>query len=266
MTTPIYFFNKNKLDISNPNAILTASQAQAYVDFVRNRKNDSYWITTGSVDADLTNIVFDFVDERDVDFIMLVNHNFKAYTVQYWDGAAYVNFSQVIAETVNTTDTTFHSFTKVATTKLKLIIQGTMILNADKRMAQFIASTEIGQLNDYPEIKAPAFDRNLARTEMLSGKNSLIENIGGFTVTLDKANWKTAADLAIVETLFFINNGFLVWLCGNDIQQFGASSLRGYRLQDIFLMKCSNDYSPEYMKGLIEQGIGITLKLVEVVD
>lgn len=265
MATQVRFFNKNKLDISNVNAVLTASQAQTYVDFVRNRSNDSYWVTTGSVDADLTNIVVDFVDERDLDFVMLVKHNFKAYTVQYWSGAAYVNFPTTIAETTNTLDTTIHYFSQISTTKIKLIIQGTMVVNADKRLAQLLSSTRIGQLADYPVIKKPSFDRNIANTAMLSGKSSIIENVGGFSVTLDKDYWRTAADLALVEELYFLNTGFLVWLCGGDTTQF-TTVLKGYRLEDVFLMKCTNDYSPEYMKGLLEQGVGVSLRLAEVVD
>jgi hypothetical protein len=266
MATPIRFFNKNKLDISNPNAELTASEADAYVDYVRNRSNTSYWVTTNSVDANNTNIVVDFADQRDIDSIILVKHNFKAYTVQYWNGVAYDDFSTPILETNNSSDTTFHQFNLVVTTRIKLTIQGTMIADRDKFLAQLIATDQIGQLENYPSIRKPSFDRNLASTNMLSGKASIIENIGGFSVSLDKEYWKSAADLELIEELYFSNEGFLVWLSGGDTSQFNNFIPRGYRMEDVFLMKCANNYSPEYVKGILEHGIGVAIKLIEVVD
>lgn len=265
MGQQVKFYKKNKLDISNEVAVLTASQGNDYVDYVRNRSNESAWVTTGSVDADLTSLEVDFVDERDVDFIFLVKHNFKAYTIQYWNGSSYVDFSTPISETTNTLDVTVHSFTKVSTSKIKLIVQGTMTANQDKFLFQFIATEFIAQFDRYPIIRDPAFDRNLAKTKMLSGKTAVAENVGGFEVTLRLVNTKTAADLAIFESLFFSLDGFLVWLSGGDETQF-FTRVKGYRKEDVYLMKCSNDYSPEFVKSLYDFGLDVSMKLVEVVD
>lgn len=265
MGQQVKFYKKNKLDISNEVAVLTASQGNDYVNYVRNRSNDSAWVTTGSVDADLTNIEVDFVDARDVDTVILVKHNFKAYTIQYWNGSAYVNFSTPISETTNTSDTTTHTFTSVSTTKIKLIVQGTMVVDADKFLFQFIATELIGQMDRYPTIRDPNFDKNLSKTKMLSGKTSVIENVGGFEVNLRLLNTKTPADLTIVETLFFSTEGFLVLLSGGDESQF-YTRIRGYRKEDIFLMKCSNQYTPEFVKGLYDFGLDLLLNLIEVVD
>lgn len=265
MGQQVRFFKKNKLDISNDVAVLTASQGSDYVNYVRNRSNDSAWLTTGSVDADNTYIEVDFVDERDIDFIFLVKHNFKAYTIKYWDGAAYQDFSTAISVTGNTADVTSHGFTKISTSKIKLTIQGTMTANSDKYLYQFIATEVIAQFDRYPIIRDPAFDRNLLRTKMLSGKTAVAENVGGFEVTMRLTNTKTAGDLSIFETLFFSLEGFLVWICGGDETQF-FTRVRGYRKEDIFLMKCANDYSPEFVKSLYDFGLDVSVKLVEVVD
>lgn len=265
MGQQVRFFKKNKLDISNEVAVLTASQGNDYVNYVRNRSNDSAWVTTGSVDADLTNIEVDFVDERDINFIFLVKHNFKAYTIQYWNGSSYVDFSTPISETTNTQEVTTHSFTSVSTSKIKLIVQGTMTVNQDKYLFQFIATEVIAQFDRYPIIRDPQFDRNLSKTKMLSGKTAVAENVGGFQVALRLVNTKTAADLSIFETLFFSLEGFLVWLSGGDESQF-FTRIKGYRREDVFLMKCANDYSPEFVKSLYDFGLDVGVNLVEVVD
>jgi len=265
MSQQIRFFYKNKLDISNDVAVLTASQGNDFVDYVRNRSNTTAWVTTGSVDADLTQIDVDFVDLINIDFILLIKHNLKAYTIQYWNGASYVNFSTTIAETVNTETTTFHQFTEVFTTKIRLIIQGTMVVDSDKYLFQFIASTQRGQLNAWPIIKSPKVSRNKVRSKLISGKEAIKEQSGSFTCQLQVKLLRNAADLSLIEGLYDANTGFLVWLSGGDETQFSSPRI-GYRKQDIYLMKCSDDYQPEWYKGFYTTGIVVGIDLVEVVD
>lgn len=265
MGAQIAFFEKNKCDFSNESLLITASQADDYTQFLSDRSNDSAWMTTGSVDADLTSIIFDMVDEYELTDLFLVKHNFKAYTLKYWNGSAWTNFSTTIAETVNTQETNRHSFTQVATTKLQLIIQGTQVADADKRMFQFVATKSIGTLAGWPIINDPVVSRNRQRSVMLSGKKSIRENVGGFSCKLEVANWKSDADLTIVERLYDANDGFLMWLCGGSETQF-SSVRQGYRKEDLFLMKCENEYRPEFYKGIYSSGLKMSLALSEVVD
>ncbi len=266
MGQQIIFFDKNKLDIANANAVLTASEANAYVDYVRNRDNTSAWITTGSVDANLTNIVFDFGERRTITDIVLILHNLGAYTIQYWDGVStYLDFSTPIAVTGNTAETTKHVFTEVETSKVKLIIQGTITANQDKFIHQFVATTRIGQLEGWPVIKNSKVNRNRTKTSALSGKTSVNENIGGFQCQLAVGFWKSVDDLVIVEILYNKNEGFLMWLCGGDESQFPFAP-QGYRLEDLFLMKCVNEYSPDFVKGVYINGLDLTIQLEEAID
>lgn len=265
MAEQVRFFRKNKLDITNTVATLTASQGNDYTDFLRNRNNRTAWATTGSADADLTNIVVDFVDTINLDFILLVKHNFKAYTIQYWNGATYVDFSTAISETVNTATTTIHEFTEVYTTKIKLIIQGTMVADDDKYLYQLIASTSIGQLNGWPVIKSPKYTRSRQISKTISGKASMKEQLEAFSCELEIKVTSDSTDLALIESLYASNSAFLVWLCGGDQTQFSSARI-GYRLQDIHVMKPADDLEPEWYKGLYQSGMKVGLKLVEVVD
>ena len=54
MSGQIAFFEKNYADLDYANVAATASQGVGTEDFARNRRNDSAWITSGSVDADNT--------------------------------------------------------------------------------------------------------------------------------------------------------------------------------------------------------------------
>ena len=73
------------------------------------------------------------------------------------------------------------------------------------------------------------------------------------------------SDLTIIENLFASNDGFLVWLCGGDEDQFRSERI-GYRLEDIYLMKCINEWKPVHYKGLYQAGMKVDLDLREITN
>jgi hypothetical protein len=261
----IKFFEKNKADLSYTAAIATASQGDEYADLARNRANTSAWVTSGSVDADNTTYELDFVDSKVIDTLILAKHNFKNYTFKYWDGAAYQDVSPAVAVTNNTSETTSHSFTSVETTKVKVTITGTMTANQDKFLYQFIVTKLLGELSGWPVIKNANNSRSRIRNKMLSGKESISEQVGVVSFRLDQKIMKDDDDITLVENLFFSNEGFLVWLSGGLETQF-SNVIRTYRNEDIFLMKCSNEYKPDLYQGIYSAGIHVVIDLVEVVD
>ena len=273
MSAQIRFFNKNKIDLNNNLASITITDAvatnngQTFVDFMRNRNQVSAWQTTGSTDAALTEILSDMSDEREIDSIIIAGHNFKAFTVKYWDGGAFVDFSTPISETVNTETTNFFSFTKVSTKQIKIIVQGTQVVDDDKKITQLILTDNLGsgQLEGWPIIRSPRHSTNKQISQMLSGKANVVESVGAFGMELDVKNWNIDADMSIIEDIYFGKRGVLVWLSGGDETQF--SHLRvGYRKSDIYLMRAVNDYTPTWAAGVYTTGLQIKLKLQEAID
>lgn len=271
MAQQIKFFEENRIDIKNSNVTLTVTDGtatntgQSIVDFIRNRNNRSAWLTTGSNDAANTQLDIDWADERSIDNIILVKHNFKAFTIQYWDGAAYQDFSTAISETTNTDETTNFTFNSVSTSKLRLIITGTQTANADKQLYQFIATLQEGQLTAWPEIQRPTHAGERKVSTMLSGKRNILQQIGRFSCSLRVRYWKNTADLTLIEKLYFGRKPMLMWLCGGDETQF-ATIREGFRLEDLYLMRPSNDYQPNWVGSVYTTGNDITIRLDEVVD
>lgn len=268
----IRFFKKSRLDLENVNASITVTDAtatnngQSFVDFLRNRNNASAWMTTGSDDAALTTLTCEFTDERDFDSIILVCHNLKAYTIKYWDGALYQDFSTPIAETVNAKATTFHQFDKVSTSRIQIIIQGTFVADADKKMKQLIMTENLaaGKLEGWPLIRKPRHTTNKKVTTMLSGKVNVVESVGAFSAELSVRNWTIDTDLNIVEEIYFGRRGVLMWLSGGDDTQFSSRRI-GYRDEDIYLVRAVNDYSPEWVSGVYVNGLKIKMSLKEAI-
>lgn len=264
MSKQIVFMNKNKCDVENTDCSITASQGQSFVDFVRNRSNRSAWITTGSVDADNTTFEVDFGGLRLVDIIILVKHTFAAYTIQYWDGSAWQDFSTAVNVSGNTAETTYHEFTQVSTSKLLLTITGTITPDSDKSLFQFIASDKIGRLNGWPIVGSPRISKQKKVNKMLSGRSNVTESLGGFSCSLSLDVYSDETDLNTFEDLYDSTEGFLVWLCGGDQAQF-SSVRKGWRLEDVYLMRTANEYEPEFYKGSYKSGIVVDIDLVEVI-
>lgn len=273
MAAQIKFYNKNKLDLDNDLVTISVTDTTAtsdgadLVDFMRNRNNQSAWVTTGSNDAANTTLVFDFKDEREITDVIMILHNLKAFTIKYWDGATYQDFSTPINETTNTKTSSFFEFDLVSTSRLQLIITGTINADDDKTIRQFIATDKVlsGQLVGWPEIKSPRHGSNKRVNRMLSGKVNVVESRGAFTFDLSVSNWNIDADLDIIEEIYFGRRAVLVSLSGGDEEQF--SHLRvGYRNEDIYFMRATNDYSPEWSRGIYNNGLRIRMKLSEAIN
>jgi hypothetical protein len=265
MSGQIIFFEKNKADFSYSSVRATASESTDYAVNVLNRNNTTAWITTGSLDSNNTTLTIDTADTKLISDILLIKHNFKAFTLKYWDGFTYQDFSPAINETTNTKESNYFEVEAVSTNKLQLTILGTQVPDSDKFLYQFIATEKLGRLTGWPIIKSPTISRNRKTNQMLSGKMNVFENVGNFSVTLRFNSFSSDADLTLVEELYNQVDGFLVWPCGGNEAQF-RTARQGYRMIDIFLMKPIDEYTPEYNKGIYKSGLSFDINLEEVID
>ncbi len=267
----IKFFRKNKIDLDYSGVSIAITDAVAadngedFVDFLRNRNNTSGWATTDSTDAANTQIDVDMGSRKDIDCILLVEMNFKAYTIQYYDEdlAAWTNFSTAINVTGNTTATKLHTFNTVSAKLIRIIITGTFVTNDDKYMTQLIITEQLGEFSFQPMIK-PIIDRGRKTTKYLSGKSHVIKNVAAFQVDIDMNNQTLDADLTLVETLFDSYEGFIVWLCGGTTTQYDTQR-QAYRLKDLYLVNVANEYKPEWGDSYYKNGMAVDLRLVEVI-
>lgn len=272
MSQQIKFFEKSKADLSNSNCSITVTDAvatntgQAFVDYVRNRNNFSAWMTTGSTDAADTTLEIDFVDEWTIGEILLIGHNFKAFTIKY-DDSGWTDFTAAINETTNSDSTTHFSVTPVETSKIQIIITGCQVVDAEKVLKQLIITKKLGtgQFEGWPMMRKPVISTNRRISKMLSGKVNVTEGVEAYSVDLNVRNWSSDTDLTILETIYFKRQGVLVWPCGGDADQFG-SERKAYKLEDIFLMRPINEWSPEWYKGIYTSGMKINMKLSESVN
>lgn len=264
----IKFFKKSVYDLSNtlPETTVTDATAsntgEAFTDFMRNRSNSSGWATTGSVDAANTTIEIDFNDLKEFNRIMLLGHNLKAFTLKYWDGSSWVDFSTPISETTNTAGSNYYEFDLVESRYLQLIITGTMTADADKTIKQILVCEFLGELSFEPEVDIE-FTKQRKRTAYLSGKSFVSSQVGGFSCRLRHPTIENESDFSLIEELFDAYEGFHISISGGTETQF--STVRpGYRLEDIYFVNLANEYRPSFLNGRWKNGIPIDMVLVEV--
>ncbi len=260
------FFRKNFADFEKATVSVIASEAPTLANFILQRTNRNGWGTSGSVDANNTTLQISLGDLATIDSLFLIGHNFKSFTIQYKDpvSGGWLAFSPAIAPTNSTDSTSFFSVTAVQTTDILVTILGTQVANSDKILNQFICTTSLGQLAGWPVLNNTKLAVNLTELQTLSGKSAIIQNVGKFSQSLNVTNWSSAADLAIVESLYNSPEGFLYWPCGGNQTQF-SSVRQGYRLQDIYLCRCNNEFNPDWADGLYKAGMTIQIDLVEVI-
>jgi hypothetical protein len=265
MAGQILFFEKNKADFSYGSVTASASEGNEFAPNVLNRNNTTAWLTTGSLDANETTLTINLGDPKSISDIILIKHNFKAFTIRWWDGDQFQDFNTPINETENVLESNYFEVSAVETTQIQVTIFGTQIPDSDKHLFQLILTEKIGRLEGWPAISKPVLSKNRKQTEMLSGKTNIFENVGNFSCILQFKRFSSDADLSLIEELHSRIEGFLFWPCGGNENQF-RTVRQGYRMQDIFLMRPSDEYSPEYDSGFYKGTISQDLKLEEVIE
>lgn len=264
MAGQVIFLRKNWADIDRAAVSSTASEANDLIPLVFNRSNTNGWATTDSVDANATTIEVQLGDTQLVHDIILAKHNFKSYVLYYYNVDTFT-WVALVTTTTNTDATThYHSAAGFYTSAVRVVINGTFVANEDKYLYQWIVAERLGQLAGWPVLK-PTISRELRRVKMLSGKFSIIPAVGAYGCRLSVTEWKSDADLTLVETLYESNEGFLIWPCGGDEDQF-SSVRKGFRMEDLFLVRCSDELTTEFARGQYGRGLKVDIDLVEVIS
>lgn len=261
----IKFYRPNILDLNNPTATISVTDAIAtsdgnqFTDFLRNRDNNSGWATTGSTDAANTELIFNFNDFREFDSIIMAVHNFKDFNIDYWNGSTWINLETITDNDLATNYFEYDSL--IEAEQIRLTILATKEVDADKFMRQFIVTEKIGQFEIEPRVEVE-IDKQRKATPYLSGKRFVSSQVGGVSIRMSQDGVWRENDLSLIERLYDFYRGFLVSISGGDIEQFETLRV-GYRPEDVFYMEPSNEYEPNWGEGRWKNGINLTIRLVE---
>lgn len=133
------FINRNQVELFSA---ITVSSGDALKAYLYDRDRGTRWISTGSTDGTTETITIEWAAAKLIDKIVVCGHNLKQFTAQYWNGAAYVDFSTPINETTNAAINNLFTFTQVSTLKIQLTATKTHVVDAQKYIGELIAGAE----------------------------------------------------------------------------------------------------------------------------
>lgn len=272
----ISVYEKNKIDLSfGVNVVFTITDGVATADgsdtvnYLRDRINYTGFATTGSNDAANTQIDIDMGDAYNINFIALVRQNFAAYTLQYYNGVSYVDFSTPINEsglsvTDNSEQTKVYNFTQVNAQLLRLIITGCYPVDADKVMRQLIVTRKIGEFVNQPSVRPLQREEFRQIKPMVSGRRHISKRQGAHTARLTFPSFKNQSDINLIENIFDSTEGRLFNFSGAQDLNNGFKT-PGFRPEDFYLMAPTNNFNTSFTNGRFADGVAPVLDLVEVV-
>jgi len=260
VTGGIKFLYENK--IKDGSAVGSTGNASA--KYALDLDVDTYWRSVGSNDTTTETLTVTF-DTQTIDRVLLLDCNFKGFTVKYLSGASYVHFSNVIGiggvAKTNITETSFsensayYEFDSVSTGGLQISIDTTQTTNAEKYISQFIGSSEIGTFVGYPEVSKISVDRNSRSKKTLSGRYSVQKSLETMGYSIKFKNYPTSSvynvDIDLAITLLESESPFIIYPCGGRYEsKHFTTAIPGFRLKDAKLVQVIKGYRLKYLKNI----------------
>ena len=259
MPTPTFsFFSKNRIN-SGSTYTLTSAQSSSF-SALFDRKRKPYLSSFGSNDTtnEVWDITFDNNLNKNITSIVIDNHNIKSGNVKYWSGSAYVDFSPPIVLSGNYDTTSFFSFTKVSTSKLKFTFSTTMLVNDQKLVGEITAFELIGSPSTAPSSFVISQKERSVIHETASGGNVYVF-FGKKSKIKIKFSDASYDDIDLFLQLKEFGDVFFFYPSGGLYEGLDI----GLRIYDMYLVNYINDFSPNLKSNILEIRQSLELELQE---
>ena len=274
ITGGIKFFESYKTLASEGN-FATASTGDPSANFALDRNDFTCWRSSGSDDLTTETWELTFFESTTIDRLFIINHNFKEFVIEY-DDSGFTDFSNVvgidgelvsgISETTFSEDTAYYEFDSVTTTKIRIQVTKTQVVDAEKFLTTFVATIELGTLEGFPNIAPVSKDKNIRKKETLNGRIFVQKSLETKRYNLDFKNYPAELpdDLNLIISLFDSDDPTLVWLCGGRRgEPFFKFTLVGFRLRDLIQMHITAPFNDSYRNNLYNGTVKMKVKLEE---
>jgi hypothetical protein len=233
---------------------ITVSHGNGSKSNLYDRDKVSKWQTSGANnDATVVSIEVVFKEgstaiDRAIDSLLLINHNLKNWDFYYWNGSSYVLLT---GENTDSASTTFKSFSIVTTSKVKLEVDSTQTLNAEKFVGEMIVAALQVDIGEHLE---PGYDVNNRerKKELLMGDGSI------HTMTTrwsPNQTQKYEARVKFTYVLEALRTQFKAVCDARVPFLWYPESI--YRPDDIFLVQWTTPWRERYMNPV--KGVGVEI-------
>ncbi len=263
----IKFFAENPALIDNGGEIVSVTSGSVVEDNMLDKLPYTYWTSVASTDSTVETIIIQFSSQA-ITRILLLDHNWKQYTVKYWNGSAFVDFTSVvgldaalvggITETAFVDGSSYYEVASVTTSKIQITVTKTQVANAQKYIATVFPTTEIGTMSGYPIVSSVKFTRTPRTSTMLSGKVKIVKQPEAVAITVDFNNYPVlsyGADIDLINTLVALDTPFYIWLCGGRRgSNYFAYPTKGWILKDCYRVQIDSDLDGHWTDNLYKSG------------
>jgi len=230
-----YFLDKDN--------ILNVSSGDTKKENMYDQDKDSYWVSIGSDDTTTESIEVEFNNVQSINRLIIMS-NFKQFNIQY-DNSGWVDFSNVystkldspassINYTNNAQEVRYFEFDTVTTTKIRIQVTKTFVIDDQKKLYEFQITKEIGT---FIEDVTSAPNRYTCFPEMAKAVILTKSNYGSIRITKSKKYKGVFKIKELMETndqniinSMFEEGQFIIYPCGADNQY----TQKGWRLQDFY--------------------------------
>ena len=129
-------------NFANDQSTWTVSKGDAIKARLYDQRRDTRWGTTGSAEGVTETIQVDFKDRlgtaisRTFDRLILRNHNLKNFSIDYWNGSAWISITESVFTVNADVDTYVEIVTPISATKIRLNSSNTIGAVADKLVGE----------------------------------------------------------------------------------------------------------------------------------
>jgi hypothetical protein len=257
MVAKVKFYNTNYINSQSVFNFTSADAARA--DILYDNDNANRLFSNGSNDSTAEVWTIEFSSIYDLDAIAVFNHNIKSGNVQYWNGAAWVDFSPIVKWDNNNRQNNYFEFARVATKQIRLTMNTTQTANAEKYVGQLRALVSLGELQKNPtEVTPKLTPKDFDYTTANGGSVYGIAGIK-YQATVKFAN-TPEADQTFLINLKLRNKPFYFYPCGGE----GQTDIT-FRIDDMYLVNFTGAVSPKLAgKNLFGVGVDTSITLKEV--
>lgn len=291
ITGMMKIFKQNLL--VNQQITLTASTGDASADNVKDFDKSTKWSSVGTDDTTVETFDVIFTSYQVINRILLILMNFKVFTIKWWDGAAYQDFSNVfskiddsvgssISESDNSDTDRYYEFDTVVTKQIRISITSTFVpdvgvygtddygggsdygaIDQEKTLAELYVGKEIGtfveDLTSSPNSFEPIFsDTNSVYIKKSNGGFIKYEKSDKWMADVSLSEILETNDQAIINTMYD-DGQFAILPCGAV-----PYTQRGWRLQDFYNVTIRGDLESEFAIGRVASvGLNYDFDLLE---
>lgn len=267
MKKGLRFFGTNYAELKFGGTI-TASSADTTKTFAFDGLPGTRWITNGEgTDGNAISLEMDFGFNRTIDCLYVYNTNISDIVLSYWNGSSYTAINSGNA-TIIKDSTHQYIFAKlnvsVDTQKIKITGSNTITANQEKYVTQFMAFSELGQFQYFPEFE-PQIEHKQNVFETTDGRAVVIERGESFSAKISFKSHVNQDDITLVEALIVRREPFFIWPHGGDQDGIFRFSFRPFRFQDIIKVTIVGPSKPSFTKNYYRAGYNNVINIVEAV-